>query len=155
MEPLIPGQITRLQPEEFYKCAEIWNMERHKDQAEEWRRQLIAGNRTTYVYRSEDRFLGEISMVFAHADPDYTIPGRRLYVSRLVVKPEYRRRGIGRSLVRFVLAKAAELGYAELSIGVDLENYAALRLYAREGFDRILRVDRDEQGAYLKLLKVF
>ncbi|MBR5700822.1 MAG: GNAT family N-acetyltransferase, partial [Oscillospiraceae bacterium] len=150
----VTGQIIRLQPEEFHKCAEIWNMERHKEQAEEWRRQLVTGNRTTYIYRSEDRFLGEISMVFAHADPDYSIPGRRLYVSRLVVKPEYRRKGIGRTLVRFIGEKAKELGYRELTIGVDLDNYAALSLYTREGFDRILRVDRDEQGAYLKLLKI-
>lgn len=152
METMKEHQIIRLSPEEFGKCGNIWDLERHKAQAEEWRRQLITGDRITYVYLLEGQFIGEISLVHTH-DPDYTIPGWRAYISRLVVKPEYRRRGIGRTLVRFISEKAVELGYRELSIGVDLDNYPALRLYAEEGFDRILRVDRDEQGAYVKLLK--
>jgi ribosomal protein S18 acetylase RimI-like enzyme len=153
METRTEGQILRLSPEEFPKCGNIWDMERHREQAKEWLAQLQAGNRITYVCQSEGQFIGEISLVHTHPDPDYTIPTRRAYISRLVVKPEYRRRGIGRTLVRFIAEKAAVLGYTELSIGVDLDNYPALRLYAQEGFHRILRVDKDEQGAYLKLLK--
>ena len=153
MEAAKEYQILPLSPEDFPKCGSIWNMERHREQAEEWYAQLVSGNRVTYVCLWEGQFIGEISLVFAHPDPDYAIPGRRAYVSRLMVKPEYRRRGIGRTLVRFVVEKAAELGYRELSIGVDLDNYPAIRLYAEEGFDRILRADQDEQGAYLKLLK--
>ncbi len=155
METRTKAQIIRLSPEEFPKCGNIWDMERHRDQAEEWLAQLLAGSRMTYIYQSEGQFIGEISLVLTHPDPDYTIPGRRAYLSRLVVKPEYRRRGIGRTLVRFISEKAAELGYTELSIGVDLDNCPAIRLYAEEGFDRILRVDQDEQGAYMKLLKTW
>ena len=153
METRTEAQIIRLSPEEFPKCGNIWDMERHRDQAEEWLSQLLSGNRMTYIYQSEGQFIGEISLVLTHSDPDYTIPGRRAYLSRLVVKPDCRRRGIGRMLVRFAAEKAAELGYAELSVGVDLDNYAAVKLYAEEGFDRILRVDQDEQGEYIKLLK--
>ena len=153
MEAAKEYQILPLSPEDFPKCGNIWDMERHQQQAEEWLAQLRAGNRLTWVYETEGQFLGEISLVHTHPDPDYSIPGGRAYLSRLVVKPEYRRRGIGRLLVRFAAEKARELGYKELSIGVDLDNYPALRLYAEEGFRRILRVDRDEQGAYMKLLK--
>ena len=147
-------RIIRLSSEDFPKCGNIWDMERHREQAAEWLDQLRTGNRTTYVCQTGGQFVGEISLVFAHPDPDYTIPGRRLYVSRLVVRPDRRRRGIGRTLVRYAVERAAELGYGELSIGVDLDNYPAIRLYTEEGFDRVLRVDKDEQGAYLKLLKV-
>ena len=146
-------QIVPLTPEDFPKCGNIWNTERHREQAEQWLAQLRAGNRLTYVCQTEGQFIGEISLVFSHPDSDYTVPGRRAYVSRLVVKPEYRRRGVGRTLVRFIAEQAAELGYKELSIGVDLDNYPALKLYIQEGFDRILRVDKDGQGEYLKLLK--
>ena len=38
------------------------------------------------------------------------IPNRRIYVSRLIVKRDYRRQGIGRALVAFVTEKAKELG---------------------------------------------
>ena len=153
MEDFAEYQIIPLSPKDFPNCGNIWDMERHKEHAAEWLSQLRAGNRVTFIYLREGQFLGEISLVFAHPDPDYTISGKRVYLSRLVVKPEYRRRGIGRTLVRFAVEKAAELGYTELSIGVDLDNYPALKLYAEEGFNRILRVDKDEQGEYVKLLK--
>ena len=146
-------RIIPLTPEDFPKCGNIWSMERHREQADEWLSQLRTGKRMTWVYVREGQFIGEVSLVHTHPDPDYTIPGKRAYLSRLVVRPDCRRQGIGRTLVRFAVKKAAELGYNELSIGVDLDNYPALKLYAEEGFYRILRVDKDEQGAYVKLLK--
>ena len=97
--------------------------------------------------------MGEISLVHQADDPDYTIPGRRAYVSRLLVKKSARRQGVGTALCIHLFQYAKALGYEELSIGVDLDNYAALKLYSDLGFDRILLVDADEQGQYVKLLK--
>jgi hypothetical protein len=45
------------------------------------------------------------------------------------------------------------MGYSEMSIGVDLDNYPALKLYADSGFNRILFIGEDKQGKYAKLLK--
>ena len=106
-----------------------------------------------WVYQQNGAFLGEIALVKEKNDPDYTIPNRRAYVSRLIVKREYRRQGIGRALVAFATEKAKELGYRELTIGVDLDNYAALKLYIDSGFDKVLFIGEDEQGRYVKLLK--
>ena len=86
-------------------------------------------------------------------DPDYTIPNRRVYVSRLIVKNEYRRQGIGRKLVDFITEKARSQGFAEMAIGVDLDNYPALKLYIEAGFDKVIYIGEDEQGKYVKLLK--
>lgn len=94
-----------------------------------------------------------MSLVFDMGDPDYTVKGQRIYVSRLIVKPEYRRRKIGRTLVDFAIREAAKMGYSELSIGVDLENYAALKLYFEAGFTKLLFVGEDEGGRYVKLLR--
>ena len=101
-------EILLLKPSDFEKCRNIWDFERHGDLAETCYRELLSGNRITYVYTLDSEFVGEISVVKDAGDPDYTIDGRRLYVSRLIVKEEYRRQGIGRELLRYVLLKVKE-----------------------------------------------
>ena len=147
------GNIRQLSLEEFPKCGNIWNMEKHAELAERFLSELRSGSRLTWVYERDGAFLGEISLVLEQNDPDYTIPGRRVYVSRLIVKPEERRKGIGKALTEYVITKAAEMGYSELSIGVDIDNYPALRLYWQAGFRELLFVGEDADGKYFKLLK--
>ena len=145
--------IRPLNIEDFSKCGNIWDMERHAYLAARFLRELHSGNRMTWVYEQDGRFLGEISLVKDTDDPDYTIPGRRIYVSRLIVRKENRRQGIGKSLAEYAISRAAELGYSEVSIGVDMDNYPALRLYTALGFREILFLGEDADGRFFKLLK--
>ena len=128
-------------------------MERHADMAARFLRELQSGNRMTWVYEQDGRFLGEISLVKEKGDPDYTIPSRRIYVSRLIVRKENRRQGIGKALAEYAISRAAEMGYSEVSIGVDMDNYPALRLYTGLGFREILFLGEDADGRFFKLLK--
>lgn len=146
-------EIIELSPAEFDKCGNIWNIKQQEKLAKQFYSELISGNRITYVYKQDDEFIGEISLVFNMNDSDYTIDKQRIYVSRLIVKPEERRNGIGKKLVEYASDKAKGMGYFEMSIGVDLDNYPALKLYADSGFNKILFVGEDKQGKYVKLLK--
>lgn len=146
-------KIIPLLPADFSKCGCIWSIEKHPKLAEQFYHELISGNRMTYVYVGGEQYLGEISLVFDMRDPDYTIKGRRIYVSRLIVRRDARRKGIGKALVAFAARRAAEMSYSEMSIGVDLDNYPALKLYADAGFDKIISIGEDGQGKYMKLLK--
>ena len=146
-------EIIELSPAEFDKCGNIWNMKQQEKLAKQFYSELISGNRITYVYKQDDEFIGEISLVFNMNDSDYTIDKQRIYVSRLIVKPEERRNGIGKRLVEYATNKAKGMGYSEMSIGVDLDNYPALKLYADSGFNKILFIGEDKQGKYVKLLK--
>ena len=145
---IIPFEIK-----DYSKCNNIWDMEKHSALADKFYGELKSGNRITYVCKDGDEFIAEISLVKDMNDADYTIPNHRVYVSHLVVKPEYRRQGIGRKLVDFITDKAKKLGYSEMSVGVDLDNYPALKLYIDNGFIKVLYIGRDEQGEYVKLLK--
>ena len=147
-------EIVLLQIADYDKCSNIWNMKKQSELAEKFLCELKSSNRITYVCKDNDDFIAEISLVKDMNDSDYTIPNQRVYVSRLIVKPEYRRQGIGKKLVEFISDKAKELGYNEMSIGVDLDNYPALKIYTDCGFNKIIYIGKDEQGKYLKLLKV-
>ena len=128
-------------------------MQRQSELADKFYNELLTGNRTTYIYTIDNEFVGEISLVKEMNDSDYTIPNQRIYVSRLIVKYEYRRQGIGRKLIDFITEKVKSQDYTEMSIGVDLDNYPALKLYMESGFDKVIYIGEDAQGKYLKLLK--
>ena len=144
--------IVRLDPADFKKCGNIWNMARQPELAERFYREILQGNRVTYVVQSDQEYIGEISLVFDMNDSDYTIRNQRAYISHLIVKREYRRRGIGKALAAFVIQAARAMGYSELSIGVDLDNYPALKLCVGAGFRHILSIGEDAGGKYVKLL---
>lgn len=146
-------EIIELSIAEFEKCGNIWNMKQQEKLANQFYGELISGSRVTYVCKQDNEFIGEISLVFDTNDSDYTINKQRVYVSHLIVKPEKRRNGIGKRLVEYATDKAKKMGYSEMSIGVDLDNYSALKLYADSGFDKILFIGEDHQGKYVKLLK--
>ena len=145
--------IELLQVEEFDKCNNIWNMKKQNALAEKFRNELLSGNRITYICKDGDEFIGEISLVQEMNDLDYTIPEQRVYISHLIVKHEYRRQGIGKKLVEFITNKAKGIGYSEMSIGVDMDNYPALKLYTDCGFNKVVCIGEDKQGKYIKLLK--
>ena len=144
--------IAGLDPADFKKCGNIWDMERQSALAERFYQELLQGKRNTYIFQSRQEYLGEISLVFDMDDPHYTVAEQRAYVSRLIVKREYRRQGIGRKLLSFAIGTARDMGYSELSVGVDLDNYPALKLYAEAGFRTILFIGEDAGGKYVKLL---
>lgn len=145
-------QIIRLLPEDYPRCGEIWDMARQPNTGR-WYDEIVRGVRIVYVFTRDDAFLGEGALVLENSDPDYTITGRRVYLSRLIVKPEARRQGIGGRLVDHLCAEARRMGYREISLGVDLSNHAARRLYAHKGFTTLLYEGEDEYGPYQKLLK--
>ncbi len=145
-------KIEPLKLEEYYKCSNIWNM-KSQPLAEKWLEEIKNGNRLVYIYKINGEFIGEGALVFDTADPDYTITGKRVYVSRMIVKKEYRNRGIGSEILEFLIRKAKSMGFSEITIGVDKNNLNALHLYKMYGFTEVLFDGRDENGEYLKLMK--
>ncbi len=154
MKNITDKQITiePLNPEDYRKCANIWNM-KSQPLADKWLDEIKSGNRLVFVYKINGEFIGEGALVLDTGDPDYTIPNRRVYVSRMIVKKEYRNRGIGTEILAFLIEKAKEMSFEEMTIGVDKDNVNALRIYRKCGFTEVLFDGADEDGEYFKLLK--
>ena len=144
--------IEPLKLEDYHKCSNIWNM-KGQPLAEKWKREIETGNRFVFVYKINGEFIGEGALVLDMGDPDYTIPDKRVYVSRMIVKKEYRGRGIGSEILEFLIRRAKELGFSEMTIGVDKDNGNALHLYRKYGFTEVLFDGADEDGEYFKLMK--
>ncbi len=145
--------IVKLDPSEYEKCNNIWDMKRHPDKAKLWYDQIVNGNRIIFVYIDNGEFIGEVALVFDRGDPDYTIPQQRIYLSRMIVRKEFHNRGIGGFLIDYIVDYARKLGYKEMSLGVDTDNSAARHLYEKKGFTQVIFHGVDEDGEYVKLLK--
>ncbi|OZM57725.1 GNAT family N-acetyltransferase [Lottiidibacillus patelloidae] len=146
-------QIKKLKPEDYNKCSNIWDMEKKPKMAKRFYDELVSGNRITFIYLDNNEFIGEGSLVFQNNDPDYTIAGKRIYLSRMIVKEEYRNRGIGSIIVDYLIDYAQQLGYEEMTLGVDTDNINARHLYKKKGFTTVLYFGEDDYGEYVKLLK--
>jgi len=66
--------------------------------------------------------------------PRYSYDASEAYVERLVVSPDFRRRGIARLLLAAAEDLARETGKQTVGLHVSGNNLAALRLYEAEGY---------------------
>ena len=146
-------EIIELEINNYEKCNNIWNMEKNKELKERFYKELVSKNRKTFVYVKDGVYIAEVSFVFNKDDKDYTIPGKRLYLSRIIVKKDMRGKGYGKKLMNYAINFAKKNKYEELSLGVNLDNYIALKLYVELGFTIIQYIGEDSDGKYVKLIK--
>lgn len=144
--------IESLRLEDYHRCSNIWNMQT-QPLVDKWREEIASGVRLVFVYKMNGEFIGEGALVLSADAPDCTIPEKRVYVSRMIVKKEYRNRGIGSEILEFLIRKAKDMGFSEMTIGVDKDNVNALHLYEKFGFTEVLFDGADEHGEYYKLMK--
>ena len=146
-------EIIELDIKNFEKCNNIWNMEKNKELKDRFYSELQNKNRITFVYTKDEEYIAEVSIVFNKNDEDYTIPGKRIYISRIIVKKDFRGKGYGKKLMNYAIDYAKSKGYKEISLGVNLDNYIAFKLYVDLGFTKIQYIGEDSDGKYVKLIK--
>ena len=146
-------EIIKLEIKNFEKCNNIWNMEKNKELKDRFYNELQNKNRITFVYTKDEEYIAEVSVVFNKNDEDYTILGKRIYISRIIVKKELRGKGYGKKLMNYAIEYAKNNGYKEISLGVNIDNYIAFKLYVDLGFTKIQYIGEDSDGKYVKLIK--
>ena len=146
-------KIIDLDIKNFEKCNNIWNMYKNKEHRDKIYNELLNKNRKTFVYVKNDKYIAEASLVFNKEDKDYTIPGKRIYLSRVIVKKEFRGKGYGKKIMNNIIEYAKKENYEEISLGVNLDNYIAFKLYVDLGFTKIQSIGEDSEGKYVKLIK--
>ncbi len=110
-----------------------------------------AGNREAYALFVHGEIVAECHLVYDN--PEYgTVPGKRAYLSRMVTRKEYRRKGFGETIAWYILALAKSKGYQEIALGVNCDNAAAVRLYEKLGFT-VYAEAKDDYGKYYRMEK--
>ncbi|MER8006703.1 GNAT family N-acetyltransferase [Streptomyces sp. NPDC094149] len=78
--------------------------------------------------------LVEGERLFAYGELWFDAEEDEVELARLIVDPEVRGEGVGRELVRGLLARAVEAGFDDVFMRVHPENDRALRCYSGAGF---------------------
>lgn len=135
---------------EFDKLGNIWDVEKCK-YTELFRNQLETGNRICCVLDINGSFMAQGDLVLKSEEEGYTIEHERVYFSRLLVKREYRDTGIGQSVLKYLIGLAKRMNFCEISIGVDADNFRAIHIYKKAGFE-VFETAKDVNGKYYKML---
>ena len=130
---------------EYQNCSAIWNMDTCP-YTQTFIAQIKAGIREVYVLTVDEAYTAECDLVYG------TVPGKRLYLSRLIVKKDQRRNGYGKAIAEYVLTAAKAKGYSEIALGVACNNNAAIRLYKTLGFT-VYEEAEDGDGRFYKMEK--
>jgi ribosomal protein S18 acetylase RimI-like enzyme len=145
-----PYRIIQIGLEDYPKCSAIWNMQTcpYTDMFIE---QIKAGNRDVFILMVGGKYIAECDLVYDN--PEYnTVPGERLYFSRLIVKKDERGKGYGVMLSSYLLNLAKKKGYGEIALGVDCDNTAAMNLYKKLGFS-VYEEAEDKDGRFYRMEK--
>ena len=83
----------------------------------------------TYVAHDGEQVIGMVTLCVFR-----TLTGPKAYLDHLVVAPEWRRRGIGRALVDYVVQEAKKAGASRIDLTAGDAKPAGRALYAALGF---------------------
>lgn len=145
-----PYEIKQIGLEDYPKCNAICNM-KNSPYTQTFIEQIKAGVRDVFILTVDDEYIAECDLVYDN--PEYgTIPGNRLYLSRLIVKKEQRGKGYGKAISEYILDFAKEKGYREIVLGVNRDNTAAVHLYTDLGFTAYEEAE-DADGKFYKMEK--
>lgn len=120
-------RIDNVREEQLEKIEEIektcfsmpWTIEQLRSQMKDSQHEFIA------ALDDEGRVLGYVGMMYVLDEG---------YISNVAVAPEARRQGIGRDLIKELMARAAALDLAFVTLEARCSNAAAIALYEKQGF---------------------
>lgn len=147
------GIIKQIGIDSFDQCDGIWDMKKMTDITEVWREEMLKDSRIVFVFDCNGKYIAEGALLINSSRVGCTIQGSRIYLAHLIVLPEYQSNGIGTSLVAHMISWAYDNGYKEITVEVHPDNAAALHIYKKLGFNKLLISDNDEHGSFLRILK--
>ena len=79
------------------------------------------------------RLAGMVSLLFTVSTAE---GGRAAWLEDMIVRPEFRDQGVGKSLLQAAIAAGQASGCTRITLLTDADNAPAMRFYGRAGFKR-------------------
>lgn len=146
---MINYTIEQLNITNYDKSNNVWDMAICPF-TKQFKEQIACGNREPYLLKYNNKYIASCDLVYDYGE--YTKAGIKVYLSRLIVKKEYRDKGIGQELLKHMIALCKEKGYQQITVGVDTDNKNAVHIYKKFGFEKY-ETAIDEYGEYYKMIK--
>ena len=140
-------EIIKLNSSNYNLSNNVWNME-SCEYTEQFTQQVAYGTREPYLMKYKKKYVASCDLVYDYGE--YT-DKNKVYLSRLIVKKEYRNNGIGQELLKYMIAVCKKKGYQQITVGVDTDNENALHIYKKFGFE-IYETAIDKYGEYYKMI---
>lgn len=100
---------------------------------------LVTKNEICIVAEQDGKIIGEITIMTNNANiPAAVIPNRRVYFFGLRVHPDFRRKGVAKSLLAYAIKTTSSRGIFEITIAVEKGNELAKEIYTKSGFEPFL-----------------
>ncbi len=141
-------EIIKLNSSNYDLSNNIWNM-KSCDFTKQFIEQVACKNREPYIFKYDGKYIASCDLVFDYEE--YTEKNSKVYLSRLIVKKEYRNKGIGQEVLKQMINLCKNKGYKFITVGVDTDNASAFHIYNKIGF-KIYESDIDKYGEYYKMI---
>lgn len=133
MQNLIIRQVNKADLPDLEWNGEYWKF---REMFTELYQYSLTGRALLWLVFSPDGVLiGQAFVMLKSGEPDAADGKNRAYVFSFRVKKEWRNRGIGSHLMKFIEEDLKQRGFQFVTLNVAKDNLDALRLYQRLGYE--------------------
>jgi ribosomal-protein-alanine N-acetyltransferase len=143
----------KIEPVSISRLGRLYEIEKQCFEEEAFSKQQLAYMLTDYSSISLAAFVRDEIAGFVIARVDFGRNGAFGHILTVDVAPAHRRRGIAQKLLNAVEVAFKRWGIKECCLEVRVDNFAALSLYRKMGYEKVGILERyygDVDGVYLK-----
>ncbi|WPP53047.1 aminoglycoside 6'-N-acetyltransferase [Catalinimonas niigatensis] len=118
----------------------LWPDCSFEEEYEYYKRMIGSNTEVCYLVKVQEDYVGLIQLSLRTEHVEGTTTSPVAYVEGIYVKPEYRKRGIGKQLITFGESWAKQKGCTEYASDVELPNTKSIAFHQKAGFEEVNRI---------------
>lgn len=134
-------QVNDISFEDWLKMGmSLWPDNIVEELRHEFLSQLSSGKETTFLYKTHDQYVGFINVSVRNDYVEGSSTSPVGFIEGIYVKPEYRKKGISKELVKLAEEWAKSKGCKEMGSDVEFHNTSSYDFHKSVGFEEANRI---------------